>query len=148
MVMDACPPQHDEVDILGLDGHIYKGRMDTRLPDILSKDTTGITRLKTKQSQPHVRQLRPLRDNGQLPSRPQSAQMPAGSNSAPARQRKERPVSSEVRFSQPKVAHPPSPSEVAHLPAGLGMHTDVPPGEGLEEPTRGPRSTTAHGAEP
>lgn len=32
------PLQQDEVDILGLDGHIYKGRMDTRLP-IPGKDS-------------------------------------------------------------------------------------------------------------
>ena len=32
-------PQHDEVDILGLDGHVYKGRMETRLPDLLNKDS-------------------------------------------------------------------------------------------------------------
>lgn len=45
-------------------------------------------------------------------------------------------MSSEGHLAQPNAAHPPSPSE-------MEIHMDVPPGEGLEEPTRGPRSTTA-----
>ncbi|EFB25637.1 hypothetical protein PANDA_008599, partial [Ailuropoda melanoleuca] len=74
--------KHHEVDILGLDGHIYKGRMDTRLPGILTKDTSvsGMSKHKAKQSRPHVHRQQSLSNNGQLPSRPQSAQMLAGNS--------------------------------------------------------------------
>ncbi|KAB0365139.1 hypothetical protein FD754_009295 [Muntiacus muntjak] len=78
--------KHDEVDILGLDGHIYKGRMETRLPDLLNKDNARMKH-KAKQSRPHGHRQQSLSDGGQLPSRPQSAQTLAANDSAKAQRR-------------------------------------------------------------
>ncbi|XP_055971331.1 glutamine-rich protein 2 [Sorex fumeus] len=139
--------KHSEVDILGLDGHIYKGRMEMkRLPSIRNRESEaspvpGKSRTKQSRSQPH----QTLGELSQL-LRPLSAQMTLRGSLAPGRQRKDRPISSEGYLTDPEQvqATPPShPSDLVPTPlpplpqVPLSMH----PREGPEEPTRGPRST-------
>ncbi|XP_065271389.1 glutamine-rich protein 2 [Emys orbicularis] len=71
--------KHEEVDILGLDGHIYKGRMDTRLPSISAKD--GPLKSKPKLSRSSSQRQPTLMDTAGLPARPHSAKLSSPSNS-------------------------------------------------------------------
>ncbi|CAM5103201.1 unnamed protein product [Natator depressus] len=95
--------KHEEVDILGLDGHIYKGRMDTRLPSISVKE--GPLKTKPKLSRSSSQRQSTLVDTAGLPARPQSAKLSSPSNSGTARSLKDRPVSSEGRLSRVDLTH-------------------------------------------
>ncbi|CAM4556464.1 unnamed protein product [Lepidochelys kempii] len=95
--------KHEEVDILGLDGHIYKGRMDARLPSISVKE--GPLKTKPKLSRSSSQRQSTLMDTAGLPARPQSAKLSSPCNSGTARSLKDRPVSSEGRLSRVDLTH-------------------------------------------
>ncbi|XP_061472273.1 glutamine-rich protein 2 isoform X3 [Rhineura floridana] len=73
--------KHEEVDILGLDGHIYKGRMDTQLPSITGKDSNLRQRNKLIRSSSQRNQPT-LSDIANLPARPHTAKVSLRSLSA------------------------------------------------------------------
>ncbi|XP_062976409.1 glutamine-rich protein 2 [Elgaria multicarinata webbii] len=73
--------KHEEVDILGLDGHIYKGRMDMQLPSITGKDTPFRSRNKLIRSSSQRHQPT-LSDLANLPARPHTAKVSLRSLSA------------------------------------------------------------------
>ncbi|XP_066560897.1 uncharacterized protein C16orf96 [Amia ocellicauda] len=139
---EAQPPlssQFEEIDILGLDGRIYRGRMDPRacsrmdskLPTICPKDSTRRSKDKVDLSSSQ----KPTTVE-QLPTRQQSARTQRGhsAHSASARSLGERPTSSFSRRCQTTTVRPPSPVETARGRQGtLEIHMDLSHST-LEEP--------------
>ncbi|XP_069057855.1 glutamine-rich protein 2 [Pleurodeles waltl] len=91
--------KQEEVDILGLDGHIYRGRMENRFPAIPVKDASKI---RGKSSQSSIKT-----DANNVPERPRSAKS-SSSTHALSRPLKDRPVSSQGRLSQTSLVPPPT----------------------------------------
>ncbi|XP_039766965.1 glutamine-rich protein 2 isoform X2 [Ornithorhynchus anatinus] len=120
------PILKDEVDILGLDGHIYKGRMVTRLPAICKE---GAQRNKQELVQASAVHDPSRGDNDQLPWRPHSAKMSTRNSSASSQLLKERPVSSMGRLSQPCLDGGPMDLRLYGSPGpGEQLPFLVPPG--------------------
>ncbi|XP_072208423.1 glutamine-rich protein 2 [Excalfactoria chinensis] len=83
--------EHAEMELLGQDGHIYKGRWDVQLPALAGKE--GSPRDKAK---PSPRQWG-AQDTNLLPMRPHSALYPLSQPGTP-RLQEQRPVSSHGRL--------------------------------------------------
>ncbi|XP_042658399.1 glutamine-rich protein 2 isoform X2 [Tyto alba] len=123
------PIKHDEMELLGQDGHIYRGRRDGQLPLLVGKE--GFLRDKPKLS---PRQW-DARDTGRLLSRPQSA---GSSLSQPgtAASPEPRPASSHGRLSQARGLLLPlqSPQDGSSAPAAgqdWGSPAEPPPPQPL-----------------
>ncbi|XP_053309554.1 glutamine-rich protein 2 [Spea bombifrons] len=98
----ASIPKQTEVDILGFDGHIYKGRMDTCFPAISSKDGVP-TVLKARKYYQGSQKYLPAFDGYTPPSRPQSAKSTGRSQTALFQVSKDLTSSASPSLQQPNA---------------------------------------------
>ncbi|XP_064423753.1 glutamine-rich protein 2 [Latimeria chalumnae] len=102
--------RHKSVDILGLDGHIYKGRIvENRLPSITGEDVNPENSKVNVSSSQQIKA--PYADSSRHHQRAQSARAHARSRPASARSLKERPMSSQGRLSQSSFINPSIPQQ-------------------------------------
>ncbi|XP_039596243.1 glutamine-rich protein 2 isoform X1 [Polypterus senegalus] len=132
----------EEIGILGLDGQIYKGRMesqvdprlefrlDSRLPTLQPKDDTRRSHEVKQRSSSH----KPRSPDGghEVTARPQSA-MAHRSRSASARPRKERPLSSLGHVSEAGIVHSSTDGQAGEGRETLHVRMDVRLGHSAEE---------------